>query len=67
MWQIHGLIFGCSLLMLVVFLARQEGKKAARLAALKREAKEIARAQSIADSVYRMSADSVRNKLKQTK
>ena len=53
--------------MLVVFLARQEGKKAARLAALKREAKEIARAQSIADSVYRMSADSVRNQLKQTK
>ena len=67
MWELVGLIFGCGLVSVLVLFARQDGKKSERLAALKREAKEIARAQNNVDSVRRMSIDRVRDKLKQTK
>lgn len=67
MWHVIALTFGCGLLVGLVFYARQEAKKSEKLAALKREAKEIARAQDISDSVRRLSADSVRDRLKQTK
>lgn len=68
MWiYITALIFGSGLVGLVVYLARQDATKSARLEALKREIKERQRAQTINDNVRRMSIDSVRNKLQQTK
>lgn len=68
MWiYITALIFGSLLLSGVVFFARQEGKKSARLDALKRELKERERAQTIIDNVRNTSIDSVRDKLQQTK
>jgi len=67
MWPLIATVIGCGLLLCLAFFARQDGKKSERLAALKREAKEIARAQGISDNVRRLSADSVRDRLKQTK
>lgn len=68
MWTyITALIFGLILLGVLMFLARRDGTKSARLDALKREIKERQRAQTINDNVRRMSIDSVRNKLQQTK
>ena len=68
MWTyITALIFGLILLGVLMFLARRDGTKSARLEALKREIKERQRAQTINDNVRRMSIDSVRNKLQQTK
>lgn len=67
MWVWIATIFGCGLLAGLVFYARKDAQKAEHLAALKREAKERARAQNITDNVRRMSADSVRDKLQQTK
>lgn len=68
MWTyITALIFGLCLLWGMVYYARKEAKKSERLDALKREAKEIARAQAINDAVRNMSIDSVRDKLQQTK
>lgn len=62
-----ALIFGLSLLGGIVYLARQEGKKSARLEALKNEIRERERAQTIIDNVRNTSIDGVRDKLKQTK
>lgn len=68
MWTyITALIFGLILLGVLMFLARRDGTKSARLEALKREIKERQRAQTINDNVRRMSIDSVRDKLQQTK
>lgn len=68
MWiYLIALIFGLSLLGGIVYLARQEGKKSARLEALKRELKERERATSIIDNVRNTPIDSVRDKLQQTK
>lgn len=67
MWYLIALILCVSLLGGVIYFARQDARKSARLDALKKEAKEIARAQAIADNVRRESIDSVRDKLKQTK
>lgn len=62
-----ALIFGTGLIWLIVYLAKQDATKSARLEALKREIKERERAAVIVDNVRRMSIDSVRDKLKQTK
>ena len=68
MWTyITALIFGLWLLFGLIHYARKESSNAARLEALKREIKERQRAQTINDNVRRMSIDSVRNKLQQTK
>ena len=68
MWTyITALIFGLCLLFGLIHYARKESSNAARLEALKREIKERQRAQTINDNVRRMSIDSVRNKLQQTK
>lgn len=68
MWTyITALIFGLILLGVLMFLARRDGTKSARLEALKREIKARQRAQTINDNVRRMSIDSVRDKLQQTK
>lgn len=68
MWvYLAALIFGLILLGVLMFLARRDGTKSARLEALKREIKERQRAQTINDNVRRMSIDSVRDKLQQTK
>ena len=67
MWYLTALIFGIFLLGGVICYARREAKHFERLESLKREAKEIARAQAINDSVRNMSIDSVRDKLQQTK
>lgn len=67
MWPLTALIFALSMLCGAVYYARKEAKKSERLEALKREAKEIARAQAINDSVRNMPIDSVRDKLQQTK
>ncbi len=61
MWLLYGLII-C--LAAAIFLARQDGKKAARLQALKQEAKEIARVQNIMQRVERLPADAVRECLR---
>ena len=68
MWTyITALIFGLCLLWGLVHYARKESSNAARLDALKREIKVRQRAQTINDNVRRMSIDSVRDKLQQTK
>ena len=68
MWTyITALICGLILLGVLMFLARRDGTKSARLEALKREIKVRQRAQTINDNVRRMSIDSVRDKLQQTK
>ena len=68
MWTyITALIFGLCLLWGLVHYARKESFNAARLDALKREIKVRQRAQTINDNVRRMSIDSVRDKLQQTK
>lgn len=67
MWYLTALIFAFVLLGGIIYYARQEGKKSARLDALKREIKERERAQSILDNVARTNIDRVREKLQQTK
>lgn len=67
MQYLFALVFGCGLIGLVVYFAKQDGERAERLAALKREIKERENAQTIIDNVRRTSIDSVRNKLQQTK
>ena len=63
MWYLVGLILALCFLSLLVYLARQEGKKSERIEALKREAKERAREQQITSNVYSLSADDARRKL----
>lgn len=68
MWiYLIALILGLSFLGGIVYLARQEGKKSARLEALKNEIRERERAQTIIDNVRNTPIDGVRDKLKQTK
>ena len=67
MWHVYGLIFGLGLLGLAVFFIRQEGKKAARLEALKREAREVARVQEVLDQVERLPIGVVRQRLYNTR
>ena len=68
MWvYLAALIFGLCLVSLVVFYARKSAKESARLNAIKEEAKERQRAQSIMDTVARTDIDRVRDKLQQTK
>lgn len=67
MQYLLALVFGCGLIGLVIYFARQDGERAERLAALKREIKERENAQTIIDNVRRTNIDSVREKLKQTK
>ncbi len=67
MWYLLAAAIAGGLLAGMVFYARQDAKRAERLAALKREAEERANAQSITDNVRRMSIDSVRDRLQQTK
>ena len=61
MWLLYGLIICLSV---AVFWARQDGKKAARLQALKQEAKEVARVQNIMQRVEHLPADAVRERLR---
>ena len=68
MWTAIGLTSAlCFLFVLVVWLAQREGKKSAKLEALKAEAKRNAeeqrRAQEIANSVANMSTDNARRLL----
>lgn len=67
MQYLFALVFGCGLIGLVVYFAKQDGERAERLAALKREIKERENAQTIIDNVRRTNIDSVRDKLQQTK
>lgn len=67
MWYIIALIVFLCLLSGLIYFVRREAKQSARLDAIKREIKERQRAQNIIDNVRRESADSVRNKLQQTK
>lgn len=53
----------CYLLGMALLWARQDGKKTARLEALKREAREAARVQDIKNYVDHMSLDDVRRRL----
>ena len=63
MWSAYAVISLCCLLGVVVFYARQDGKKTARLAALKKEAKEAARVQDIRHRVGGMPLADVRRLL----
>jgi hypothetical protein len=67
MWYITALIFGFFLVGGIVYYARKEARKSARLNALKREIKERERANKVIDTVRAMPIDRVRDKLKQTK
>lgn len=68
MWPyITALIFGFGMLGLLVYFIRKDATKSARLDALKEEAKERQRAQSIISTVARTDIDRVRDKLQQTK
>lgn len=62
-----GAIFGCVLLGSLVYWARQDGKKAERLAALKREIKEVQRVQNLTNHVRCDTIERVRGKLQQIK
>lgn len=62
-----ALIFCLFLLAGLVYYARRESKKSARLDALKRELKDRAHAQTIIDTVSRTNIDRVREKLQDTK
>lgn len=69
MWLYILLIVAyCSLFGTIIFLARREGSKSAKLAALKKEvadrAKEQAKANAIIDSVRNMSNGDVRGRLR---
>lgn len=64
MWTyITALIFGFGLLGGLVYFARKEAKKSARLKSLKDEVKERARANEILDNVRAMDERTVRNRL----
>ena len=64
MWQyITALIFGYGLLGGLVYFARREAAKSARLDAIKKEIKERNRAQQIIDNVTAMDARTIRNRL----
>lgn len=68
MWTAIGLTSAlCFLFVLVIWLARREGKKSAKLEALKAEAKRNAeeqrKAQEIINSVANMSTDNARRLL----
>ena len=63
MWYLVGLILALCFLSLLVYFARQEGKKSERIEALKREAKERAREQQITSNVYSLTPSEARNKL----
>ena len=68
MWTAIGLTSAiCFLFVLVIWLARREGKKSAKLEALKaeaqRNAEEQRKAQEIANSVANMSTDNARRLL----
>lgn len=69
MWLYILLIVAyCSLFGTIIFLARREGSKSAKLAALKKEvadrAKEQAKANAILDNVRNMSNSDVRGRLR---
>ena len=64
MWLLCGLIMGCTLLGAALWLAYQDGQKAARLQALKKEAQEAARVQQIINTVDCLPGDAVRNCLR---
>lgn len=67
MQYLLALVFGCGLIGIVVYFAKQDGERAERLAALKREIKERENAQTIIDNVRSTNIDIVRDKLQQTK
>lgn len=67
MQYLFALVVGCGLIGLVIYFARQDGERAERLAALKREIQDRNNAQTIIDNVRNTSIDRVREKLKQTK
>ncbi len=64
MWPLCGLIMGCILLGAALWWARQDGQKAARLQALKKEAQEAARVQQVINKVDRLPDNVVRNCLR---
>ncbi len=64
MWPLYGLIMGCILLGIALWGVRQDGKKTARLAALKKEVQEAARVQQIINTVERLPGDAVRDCLR---
>lgn len=67
MWTVFGLICILVLLLTVVIVyVRKNAKQAARLEALKAEAKERQRKNEIADNVRNMAADDVYSRLQDT-
>ena len=63
MWPVYITIFGLGLVGLVVYWARQEGKKSARLQALKQELRGVAHVQDVQRRIERMPVESVRKRL----
>ncbi len=60
-----GFLFGCALVLGLVYWARQDAKRAERLAALKREIKEAARVQQMVDRVDRWPTQRVLERLRE--
>ena len=63
MWPLYITIFGLGLVGLVVYWARQEGKKSARMQALKQELRGVIHVQNIQRRIERMPVESVRRRL----
>lgn len=63
MWPLYITIFGLGLVGLVGYWARQEGKKSARIQALKQELRGVTRVQTIQRRIERMPVESVRQRL----
>ena len=64
MWYITALVFGVSLVCGLVYYARKEARKSARLEALKKEVKERERVQKIQQHVADMPLADVRQRLR---
>lgn len=65
MWYITALVFGVSLVCGLVYYARKEARKSARLEALKQEVRERQHAQNLIDNVRNMDDATVRDRLRE--
>ena len=64
MWMLGVLMFFGGLVGVIVYLARREGQKTARLDMLKKEVREVARVQDIKHRVDAMPLADVRRRLR---
>ena len=63
MWVIAGATFGMGLVGLIAYMARENGKQAIRLDALKKSARQAAYVQQIQNRIKRLPVDDVYERL----